>query len=472
MNAMTPTPISSPGPAGTPRHDDPHAARRAALYERIGPRAVAIVPGAREVRRNGTNPFRFRQSSDLLYLTGFPEPDGCAVFAPGKPQRFTMFLRPRDAAREVWYGSRVGIEDAPARLGCDQAFDHAQLEARLADLIDDSDEVYWLPGDDPELDAMLMRALQKLHKNERNGKRAPRRLVDITIALHELRLIKDEAALTTMRRAAAITVEAHELTMRAARVGKTESELTALVEYVFAKHEGAPGYEVIIGAGNNACVLHYTGGTAQIAPDELLLVDAGCEWRGFTADVTRTYPVGPAAGGPARFTPAQRRLYDLVLESQLAAIAISRPGATIEEIYLESARVLTRGLVRLGLLHGEPEELIARGEHKRYYLHRCSHFLGIDVHDVGLYFPRSPAGAAPYEPRTLAPGMVITVEPGLYIPRTAEVPPGAEEYRGIGIRIEDDVLITASGHEVLTTGITKDPGELERLVGTGATLTL
>lgn len=447
------------------------ADRRQRFYERLGSGAAAILPGAREIRRNGTNTFRFRQASDLLYLTGFEEPDAFAVFTPGKPKRFTLFLRARDPMRENWTGRRLGTGEAVATLGADQAFDLSELDTRLPELLDGCAEVYTHSGEDRETDELLLRSLRRLRGNERNGSRSPHRILDLAAALHEERLIKDAEALRCLRQAAAITAEAHQLAMRAARAipGRREFEIEALVDFAFRRRDGLTGYDTIVGCGNSATTLHYTGGRAELQAGQILLVDAGCEWGGFTADVTRSYPVAPADGGPATFTPEQRRLYDVVLAAQLAGIACAKPGATIEEIHDACVQVATAGLVELGLLHGDPAELIAKNEHRRFYVHRTSHFLGLDVHDVGFYFPDG-------EPRRLLPGMVFTIEPGLYIRSDAELPSQLADklagYRGTGIRIEDDVLITADGHEVLTAAAPKQPDELLALVGTGVNVTM
>jgi Xaa-Pro aminopeptidase len=443
--------------------------RRASLYERLGSGAAAILVGAKEVRRNGTNTFRFRQSSDLLYLTGLHEPDAVVVFTPGKARRYTVFLRPRDPVREHWTGRRLGPEDAAEKLGADQAFGLNELETRLYDLCDGCSEVLWHLGEDVETDAMLMRVLRRLAGNERNGARPPYRTAALSTVMGELRLVKDDDALTRMRRAAAITAEAHVLAMRAARAGRREYELEALIDYAFRRNDGCAGYDTIVGCGNNATTLHYTGGRDELADGQLLLVDAGCEWDGYTADVTRTYPVA-GKDKPAGFSLPQRRLYDLVLAAQKAGIAAARPGATVEDIHDACVRVATAGLIELGLLSGDVTENIEKNHHRRFYVHRTSHFLGLDVHDVGFYFPGG-------EPRRLLPGMVLTIEPGLYIREGADVPEPARRFCGLGVRIEDDVLITEAegggpGHEVLTRDIPKEPDELLRIVGSGVTLSL
>jgi Xaa-Pro aminopeptidase len=278
--------------------------------------------------------------------------------------------------------------------------------------------------------------------------RAPARIGDLRTTLHELRLIKDEDALARIRHAAEITCEAHTAAMRAARSGATEYQIEALIDYTFRRHGGFPGYGTIVGGGGNATILHYVDNCDALVGGQLLLVDAGCEHGGFTADVTRTYPIG------ARFTEAQRRAYELVLDAEKRCIERVRPGATIDEIHQLAVEILTRGMVELGLLQGAPEALIESGAYRRFYMHRTSHWLGMDVHDVGAY-------ALDKQARPLEAGMVLTVEPGLYVSSDATDVP--EALRGIGIRIEDDVLVTADGHDVLTRAIPKEPADLEAL---------
>jgi len=466
MNAPTLPAIPGPGPSS------PFAERQAALWLRIGSSAAVLVPGAREQRRNGTNTYPFRQSSDLLYLTGFDEPDAVAVFSTsGETRQLTLFLKPRDKVREQWTGRRLGVDEAPSKLGCQAAYELSELESRVAALIDGCHTVYAPLGDDEAFDALLLRAVKKLRGNERNGSRAPQFIADLSTVLHELRLRKDEESLRCMRRAAAITCEAHRLAMAAARSGRREHHIRALIDYAFAREYGVPGYDTIVGAGANATVLHYTSCSDELRPGELLLVDAGCEWGQHTADVTRTYPIAASDGSRPQWTSAQRRLYDVVLSAQQAGIAVARPGCTIEDVHAACVRVATQGLVDLGLLPktADLSDLIERGEHRRYYVHRTSHFLGMDVHDVGQYFPGSAA-------RVLEPGTVFTIEPGLYIRADAELPSGCEDLRGCGVRIEDDVLILApehgASHEVLTAACPKDPDELLSLIGRGVTIAL
>jgi Xaa-Pro aminopeptidase len=432
---------------------NPYAARRKALMDAIGPRAVAIVGGKQITHRNSDVEHRFRQASDVLYLTGFAEPETLVVLTPGRDKKLTLFVRPRDPERETWTGRRVGVEGAVARLGADQAFPVAQIATELPKLVDGADEIFYVPGEEHALDELIVKVLADLRAGERRGMRAPTRITDLRTALHELRLIKDEDALAKLRRAAAITAEAHVAAMKAARGGVNECEIEALVDYTFRRQGGYPGYGTICGGGINATILHYVDNDQPLERGQLLLVDAGCEIDGFTADVTRTYPIG------ARFSPAQRRAYELVLEVEKRCVAAVKPGATIDGIHQQAVELLTQGMVDLGLLKGSVRELIDSGAYRRFYMHRTSHWLGLDVHDVGAY-------ALDGRSRPLVAGMVLTVEPGLYVAADASDVP--DELRGIGIRIEDDVLVTAGGHEVLTAAVPKEAGELEALTAGGS----
>jgi Xaa-Pro aminopeptidase len=428
------------------------ATRRQQLMERIGPRAVALVGGKKLSVRNSDVEYRFRQASDLWYLTGFTEPEALAVIAPGRAEKFTLFVRPRDPERETWTGRRAGIEGAQSRFGADQAFSIETVAAELPRLLDGAEEIWYVPGDDAELDRLVLQTFAHLRASERRGMRAPRRISDLRWTLHELRLLKDADALAKMRRAVEVTREAHTAAMRAARDGVHEYEIEALIDYTFRKAGGHPGYGTIVGGGVNATILHYVDNAEPLRRGELLLIDAGCEIDGFTADVTRTYPIG------ARFSPVQRRCYEMVLEVEKACVAAVRPGNTIDGIHAQAVEMLTRGMIDLGLLSGSVQENIDKGTFKRFYMHRTSHWLGMDVHDVGIY---APEGAS----RPLQPGMVLTVEPGLYIAEDAS--DIAAEFRGIGIRVEDDVLVTDAGHEILTSSIPKEVSDLEQLTANG-----
>jgi Xaa-Pro aminopeptidase len=425
------------------------AERRARLMHLLGPRAALVLASPPERLRNGDTDYKFRQDSDILYLTGFVEPGTTVVLRPGHAEApFVLFVRPRDPAAETWTGRRAGIEGAARDFGADAAFPAGELDAKLPEILAGAEELHFPFGREPTLDATVSRALARLRAGERRGRRAPTRLVDARLSVHELRLVKSPDEVDVQRRAAAITAEAHTAAMRAARPGVNEGEIEALIDYTFRRRGGTgPGYPTIVGGGVNATILHYVENNAPLAAGQLLLVDAGCEVDGYTADVTRTFPAG------GRFTEPQRRLYEAVLQTQLAAIEAVRPGATIDAIHDQVVASLTGHLVALGILKGEVPALVESGAYKPFYMHRTSHWLGIDVHDVGFY---SQEGVA----RALAPGMVLTIEPGLYVSEDADAPP---EYRGLGVRIEDDILVTATGHDNLTRATPKTVEEIEKL---------
>ncbi|HEX2660161.1 MAG TPA: aminopeptidase P N-terminal domain-containing protein [Polyangia bacterium] len=426
------------------------ATRRSRLAALLGPRAALLLSSPPEQLRNGDVHYKFRQDSDILYLTGFEEPGTVVLLRPDHPTTpFVMFVRPRNPSEETWTGRRAGVEGAVARFGADAAFPIAELEAKLPELLSGVDDLHLSFGRDEDWDARVLRLLGRMRAAERRGTRAPVRLVDARLSLHEMRLMKSADEVAALRRAAAITAEAHIGAMKAARAGRGEHEIEALIDYTFRRRGGTgPGYPSIVGCGDNAVILHYVENNAPLEEGKLLLVDAGCEVDGFTADVTRTFPVG------RRFSPEQRRVYQAVLDVQEAAIAAVRPGVTLDAIHTQVVEQLTQKLVELGLLTGDVATLVAENAHRPYYMHRTSHWLGMDVHDVGFY---SVEGAA----RPLAPGMVLTIEPGLYIAPDAEVPP---ELRGIGVRIEDDILVTETGYENLTVATPKSVADLEALV--------
>jgi Xaa-Pro aminopeptidase len=424
------------------------AARRDAYLRALGPSAVAVVRSLPERLRNGDAYHRFRQLSDLYYLTGFAEPDATLVLRPGaETERCVMFVRPRDPEMEIWDGRRAGLEGARERYGADAAYASAELPSRLWELIANAEELHFALGLDDDMDRLVTSALARLRKTEKKGKRPPRAVVDPRVALHELRLHKRPEELVALRKAAEISTEAHLAAMKLGRPGAFEHELEAVIDYTFRRRGGTgPGYASIVGAGENATILHYIDNRCAIADGDLVLVDAGGEYDHYTADITRTWPAN------GRFSPAQRRVYELVLDVQVSAIALVRPGATIDEIHDHCVRRLTEGMVELGLLAGPAADRVADQSYRRFYMHGTSHWLGMDVHDVGAY---TQGGKA----RPLAPGMVLTVEPGLYIAAAATGVPDA--LRGIGVRIEDDVLVTDTGHEVLTAACPKRIEDLE-----------
>lgn len=442
---MAPEPLARPCAIGP----DEYRARREALMRELPAASAVLLPAAALVTRSNDSEYPFRQNSDFHYLTGFPEPDALLVLLPGRAEgESVLFCLDKDPAQEAWTGIRIGAEAATQRFGVDQAFANAEREERLAALLDGRETLYLLL-DDPEAVALAEDVRRALKARSRRGAVAPRALADIAPGLHEQRLIKSDAELSLMRHAGRISAQAHVRAMQAARPGRHEYQLQAEIEHEFLWQGAAgPAYGTIVGGGANACVLHYVENAAPLAEGTLVLIDAGAEFEGYAGDITRTFPVS------GRFSDAQRAVYAVVLAAQERAVAAVRPGATLSEIHQGVVRDLTRGLIELGLLAGELEARIEDGSYRRFYLHSTSHWLGLDVHDVGDY-------RVDGEPRPLAPGMVLTVEPGLYIPEDDDIP---EALRGIGIRIEDDVAVTASGHEVLTADVPKRVADIEALM--------
>lgn len=427
-----------------------YAARRDAVMQAIGPTGVLVVRSLPERLRNGDAMFPFRQHSDLVYLTGFVEPNTTLVLRPGaETERVVMFVRPRDPEMETWDGRRAGLDGAKERFGADAAYPAAELPQKLWELVANHEELHYALGLDAEMDLLVAAAIARLRKTEKKGKRPPRAVVDPRGALHELRLHKRPEELAALRTASKITADAHVAAMKAGKPGANEHELEALINYTFRRvGGGGPGYATIVGSGANATILHYIENERAIADGDLVLVDAGCEYDHYTADITRTWPAN------GTFSPAQREVYEIVLATQKAAIELAKPGATIDEIHDFCVRSLTAGMIDLGLLAGSVDERIADNAYRKFYMHGTSHWLGLDVHDVGAYTRDGKA-------RPLAAGMVITVEPGLYV--AFDAPDVPDALRGIGVRIEDDVAITASGNEVLTASCPKEIAQLEEL---------
>jgi len=416
----------------------------------LGPNSVAVVRSLPERLRNGDAYHVYRQHSDILYLTGFVEPETTLILRPGaQTERIVMFVRPRDPELEIWDGKRAGLEGAKERYGADASFTSQELPSKLWELIANHEELHYALGLDDEMDRRIASAIARLRKSEKRGKRPPRAVVDPRACLHELRLHKRPEELAALRTAAAISADAHVAAMQTGKPGAFEHELEAVINYTFRRRGGSgPGYSTIVGAGPNATILHYVENSAAVGPNDLVLVDAGCEYEHYTADVTRTWPAN------GTFSAAQRRVYAAVLATQKSAIAMVKPGITIDELHDHCVKHLTEAMVELGLLAGPVEERVKDQGYRKFFMHGTSHWLGLDVHDAGAY---TQAGKA----RPLAPGMVITVEPGLYIAADAADVPDA--FRGIGVRIEDDVLVTRDGHEVLTAACPKEIEELERI---------
>ncbi len=427
--------------------------RRRSVAKAVGRDGVLIVPAATEVVRNRDVHFPFRQDSDFNWLTGFPEPDAIAVIAPRRKEgAFVLFVRPRDKEREVWEGRRHGTEGAVERFGADQAFALDQIDEVMPELLASRRSVHYPFGADSDLDLHVMDWIRALRGKTRKGVSAPTALIDSEQIIHERRLIKDKSELALMRRAAAISAEAHCRLMQTCRPGLSEQQLETVFLHACAERGGRfQAYPPIVGGGANACVLHYVDNASRLADGDLVLVDAGCELDGYASDITRTFPVN------GRFSKPQRALYALVLAAQQAAIAEVRPGRRWHHPHRAAVRTLTEGLVELGLIKGKSDDvprLIKDEQYKPFYMHRTGHWLGMDVHDVGRYKQEG-------KWRRFESGMVLTVEPGLYIAPDADVPAC---YRGIGIRIEDDVLVTETGCEILSSDVPKGIAEIERLM--------
>ena len=422
------------------------AGRRASIMEAMGG-GVLLLAAAPERVRTGDVLYPYRQDSDFDYVTGFPEPEAVAVIAPDAPQRYLLFVRPRDPERELWVGHRAGPEGAVERYGADAAHALDDLEKVLAPLLEKAPHVYHTVLRDDPLAGRLLGVIRRAQAGRPRAGSGPTAIREPGEILHEMRLHKDAGELARIRQAIAIACEAHREAMRSARPGMLEYELEALIDFTFRRRGASgPAYPSIVASGPNATVLHYTSNDRPLGAEELILIDAGAEQAGYCADVTRTWPTGK------RYSAPQRDLYEAVLAAQAAGIAAVCPGVTLEAVHTATLRVLVEALVRLGLLQGPVDEAIAKETYRRFYMHRTSHWLGRDVHDVGRY---GIDGA----PRPLEPGMVFTVEPGLYI-ADGGVP---EAFRGIGIRIEDDVLVTATGHEVLSAAAPKGVAEIEAL---------
>jgi len=432
------------------------AQRRKRFIEAIGD-GLAILPSAPVAVRSADVEFMYRQDNDFYYLTGFAEPESIAMFAPGENASFVLFVRPRDKERETWTGRRAGIEGAMSDYGADHAYGTDEFQRVAARALEKAERIYYPLGMNERIDVRMLEMVKNAAAMRPRVGSGPNALLDPREILHEARLHKHPEELATMRRAIEISAAAHVAAMRNARGGMMEWEIEALVDYNFRKRGAAgPSYPSIIASGPNAATLHYIHNDREMQAGELLLIDAGCEYGFYASDVTRTFPVG------ARFGPLQRDLYEIVLAAQLKAIETIRPGVKFDEPHDAAQRVLVEGMCRVGLLKTSAEGAIKNGSFRRYFMHRTSHWLGMDVHDVGLY---RVAGQS----RTLEPGMVLTAEPGIYIaPDDDEAP---EEFRGIGIRIEDDVLVTPDGHEVMTAAIPKSIAAVEALTTTGGEAT-
>lgn len=423
-------------------------ARRERLVQAMG-EGIAIVPTAPERLRNRDAGYPYRFDSYFYYLTGFTEPDAVLAVIGGAEARSILFCRSKDEEREIWDGFRYGPEAAREAFGMDEAFPIEALDEQMPALLGDRERLYFGLGADPAWDARVTSWINAVRARARTGLRAPAKIVDLRSVLDEMRLVKDEHELATMRRAAAISASAHRRAMRSARPGMHEYEIEAELMHEFLRHGAqAPAYTPIVAAGANACVLHYVSNRARLEEGELLLIDAGCELDGYASDITRTFPVS------GRFQGPQKALYELVLAAQASAIDAVGPGRSFNDPHAAAVRTLAQGMIDLGLLQGEVDAVIESGAYRRFYMHRTGHWLGLDVHDAGDY-------GAEGRWKPLAPGMVLTVEPGIYVRPGEGVP---EAFWNIGIRIEDDVAVTPEGREVLTAEAPKQPGDIEAVM--------
>jgi Xaa-Pro aminopeptidase len=422
-------------------------ARRTQLLDAMGD-GVAVFASAPLAVRNRDVEHPYRQDSDLFYLTGLDEPESVLVLTnQHEEHRAVLFVRPKKREREIWDGPRAGVEGAVEAFGADAAFPIDELAKRLPDYLGNVDRLHYRLAQNEQADAQLFDCLNLLRRGGRRGVTAPETIIDTSVHLHEMRLRKSKDELATMRRAAEITREAHLRAMQIARPGMHEYEIDAELLHIFRKHGSErPAYESIVGSGPNATILHYRAGDRVMNDGELLLIDAGCELGYYASDVTRTFPVN------GQFSDEQRAVYEVVLHAQKAGIDSVKPGTTLEALHEGTVRSITEGLVDIGLLEGDVDALIEGKKCEPFYMHRTSHWLGMDVHDVGRYYID---GAH----RPLEPGFVLTVEPGIYIAADAE---GVDErWRGIGVRIEDDVVVTQRGNEVLTSDIPKEIDDVE-----------
>ena len=424
--------------------------RRKQLMRMMGKDSIAIIPTTPEQIRNRDVEFPFRADSDFYYLTGFNEPDAVAVLVPGRRHgEFLLFCRERDPAMETWNGRRAGTDGAVADFGADDAFPIADIDDILPGLLEDREQVFYTMGARPEFDKSVMQWVNRIRQGNRSGARTPDKFIALEHLLHDMRLYKNRAEVRVMRKAAKVACRAHIRAMQSCVPGMHEYEIEAELLHEFRRAGMVPAYSSIVGGGENGCILHYTRNSDRLEDGDLLLIDAGAEYDCYASDVTRTFPVN------GRFSAPQKALYEVVLAAQKAAIKQVRAGNHWNAPHVAAVRVLTRGLVKHGLLKGRPADLIRKEAYRRFYMHRTGHWLGMDVHDVGDY----KVGG---EWRVLEPGMVLTVEPGLYIP--AGTRGVAKKWWNTGIRIEDDVLVTRGDPEVLTDAVPRTVAEIEALM--------
>ena len=423
--------------------------RRKTLMRMVGNDGAAIIPSASSIVRNRDVDHIFRQDSDFLYLTGFNEPDALALMIPGHAEgQYVLFCRERNPEQEVWDGRRAGLKGAEQDYLADKAYSIEKLDELLPKLLSDRERIFYPMGRDANFDRKLINWVNQSRGSSRISKHVPHELLSLDYFLHDMRLYKSRSELSLMRQASKAAIAGHLRAMQTCKPGMYEYEVEAELIYEFRKAGCVTAYPCIVGGGENGCILHYIENNQVLNDGDLLLIDAGAEYQGYASDITRTFPVN------GRYSKVQREIYELVLEAQNAAIKKVKPGNHWNDPHNEAVRVLTKGLVNIGLLKGKPAKLIKDEEYRQFYMHRTGHWLGLDVHDVGDY-------RFDEEWRLLEPGMTLTVEPGLYISKARGVP---KRFWNIGIRIEDDVLVTKDGNKVLTEELTRDPDEIEALM--------
>lgn len=428
-----------------------YAERRNELMQIIGPTGIVILPSYPTARRNSDCEYTYRPHSDLYYLSGFEEPETVLILAPNRAEgEFILFNRTRDRAREIWDGLRAGQQGACEQYGADESFPISDLESMLPELLEGREEVHYALGNDKSFDQTLINTLNKIRGKIRSGLNAPLVIMDITETLHEMRLVKSPAEIALMRKAAEISAQAHIRAMTYCKPNMNEYQLEAEIIHEFQRNGARHcAYSPIVGSGANSCILHYVTNDKIIKNGDLVLVDAGCEYQYYAADITRTFPAN------GKFSPEQRAIYEIVLASQLAGLHAARMGAEFPAMQHAIVKIITQGLLDLGILKGHLDDLIAEEAYFPFYMHKSGHWLGLDVHDVGRY-------KVDGKWRQLQPGMVLTVEPGIYI--SADIPGVNEKWHNIGVRIEDDVVITEKGNDILSKDVPKSIADIEALM--------
>ena len=427
--------------------------RRRIFSSNLPDNSIVILPGKKLSIRSNDVEYRFRPDSDFYYLTGFEEPNSiCIVKKEKKEYEFILFVEPKDREKEIWTGTRSGLEGAKGLYKADKSYSINDFEKEIKKLILGSEYIYFPIGQNKDLETRITAIFNEFKKSNRSGNKAPKSISDPRDLIHKMRLIKDSYEIECIQRACEISRDAHILAMSYAKPKTYEYELEALIEYRFrSKGSIGPAYPSIVGSGVNATILHYINNNRLIQKNDLILIDAGCEYNYYASDLTRTFPVN------GRFTSPQKAIYEVVLEAQLKSIEDIKPGKRFNDSYNKAVKVLVEGLKEINLLRGSTEKIIKRGEYKRFFMHKLSHWLGLDVHDAGPYIDENGNSIK------LISGMVLTVEPGIYISKDDTSVP--KHFRGIGIRIEDDVLVTKNGNKVLTKGTPKTVAEIEEIKG-------